>query len=55
MPMPRKKRSKTINPVDDGTKQASINEYAETREMKIVLKEAKPPKIVLKEIKSDET
>lgn len=55
MPMPRKKRSKTINPVDDGTKQSSINEYAEKRETKIILKEAKPSKIVLKEIKSDET
>jgi len=55
MPMPKKKRTKTINPVDDGTKQSSINEYAERREMKIVLKEAKPPKIVLKEIKVDET
>jgi hypothetical protein len=43
--MPRKKRTRTINPVDDGTKQSSINEYAEKREMKIVLKE----------IKSDET
>jgi hypothetical protein len=53
--MPRKKRTKTINPVDDGLKQHSINEYAETREMKIVLKEVKPPKIVLKEIKADET
>ena len=52
MPMPKKKRTKTINPVDDGTKQSSINEYAETREMKIVLKEVKPPKIVLKEVKS---
>jgi hypothetical protein len=49
--MPRKKRTKTINPVDDGLKQHSINEYAETREMKIVLKEVKPPKIVLKEKK----
>jgi len=53
--MPKKKRTRTINPVDDGLKQHSINEYAETREMKIVLKEANPPKIVLKEIKSDET
>jgi hypothetical protein len=44
--MPRKKRSKTINPVDDGTKQHPITEYAEKREMKIVLKEAK-------EIKAD--
>jgi len=43
--MPRKKRAKTIFPVDDGTKQHSIEEYAEKRKMKIVLKE----------IKSDET
>jgi len=54
MPMPKKKRTKTINPVDDGTKQSSINEYAERRELKIELKEVKPPKIVLKEIKADE-
>ena len=50
--MPKKKRTKTISPVDDGTKQHSIEEYAEKREMKIVLKPAKP-KIVLK--KADET
>jgi hypothetical protein len=53
MPVTKKKRSKTISSVDDGTKQHSIEEYAEKREMKIVLKEAKPPKIVLKEIKSE--
>ena len=51
--MPRKKRSKTINPVDDGTKQSSINEYAEKRETKIVLKEVKSPKIELKEKKPE--
>jgi hypothetical protein len=51
--MPRKKRTKTINPVDDEHKQTSITEYAEKREMKIVLKEAKPLKIELKEKKPE--
>jgi hypothetical protein len=51
--MLRKKRTKTINPVDDGTKQSSINEYSEKRDMKIVLKEVKPPKIELKEKKPE--
>jgi hypothetical protein len=51
--MPRKKRTKTIHPVDDETKQHTLEEYAEKREMKIVLKEAKPYKIVLKEIKPE--
>jgi len=41
--------------VDDGTKQHSIEEYAEKRKMKIVLKEVNPDKIVLKEKKADET
>jgi hypothetical protein len=43
--MPRKKRTKTINPVDDGTKQHSITEYGSKE----------PIKIVLKEIKADES
>jgi hypothetical protein len=51
--MPRKKRVKTINPVDDGTKQHSIKEYWNKEPTKIVLKPAKP-KIVLKEVKKDE-
>jgi hypothetical protein len=51
--MPRKKRTRTINPVDDGTKQHSLSEYAEKKEMKIVLKEAKPLKIELKEKKPE--
>lgn len=51
--MPKKKRSKAISPVDDEHKQTSITEYADRREMKIVLKEVKPLKIVLKEIKPD--
>jgi hypothetical protein len=50
--MPRKKRTKTINPVDDGTKQHSIKEYWNKEPTKIVLKPVKP-KIVLK--KADET
>jgi hypothetical protein len=50
--MPRKKRTKTINPVDDG-KQSSIKEYWEKEPTKIVLKEAKPHKIVLKETKPE--
>jgi len=40
--MPRKKRVKTIHPVDDGTKQHSIEEYARKEPTKIVLKEIKP-------------
>jgi len=52
MPMPRKRRTKTINPVDDGTKQHSIEEYGSKEPTKIVLKPAKP-KIVLKEIKPE--
>jgi hypothetical protein len=52
MPMPKKKRTKTINPTDEG-KQYSIEDFAERRETKIILKEAKPSKIVLKEIKPE--
>jgi hypothetical protein len=48
----KKKRTKTINPVDDGTKQSSIKEYWNKEPLKIVLKPVKP-KIVLK--KADET
>jgi hypothetical protein len=52
--MPRKKRTKTINPVDDGTKQSSIKEYWNKEPIKIVLKEKKEPvKIVLREIKPE--
>jgi hypothetical protein len=61
MPMPRKKRTKPIAPVDDG-KQFSLEDFAEKEptkivlklaKPKIVLKESKPPKIVLKEIKPE--
>jgi len=40
--MPRKRRTKTINPVDDGTKQHTIEEYGSKEPVKIILKEIKP-------------
>jgi hypothetical protein len=52
--MPRKKRSKTINPVDDGRRQSSIKDYWEKGSTKIVLKLAKP-KIMLKVTKTDKS
>ena len=42
--MTKKKRSKTISPVDDGTKQHSIEEYGRKEPIKIVLKETKADK-----------
>jgi hypothetical protein len=52
--MPKKKRTKTISPVDNGTKQHSITEYGRKEPTKIVLREKKEPiKMVLREIKPE--
>jgi len=42
VPMPRKRRTKTVNPVEDGTKQHTIEEYGSKEPTKIILKEKKP-------------